>query len=171
MELLVTGTAARGGLDRILIGSVSSLLAARAPCPVLAVPLAAALEAAGPILAGYDGAEHSLRAARVGATLAARLGRELVLLHVAGRRDEDVRPDDRLASHLYGAAVAALGAEQDRPPLDLKVGLAVEEGDPVEELARVGRDRDAALIITGARGRNVLTSALLGSVSAGLVRA
>jgi nucleotide-binding universal stress UspA family protein len=42
--VLVTGTAARTGLDRILIGSVSSALAAAAPC---AVPAGAALQSRG----------------------------------------------------------------------------------------------------------------------------
>jgi len=169
--LLVTGTAALEGLDRFLIGSVASDLAAHAPCPLVAVPPGSALEEAGPLLAGYDGSEHSLRAARHAAALAALLGRELVLLHVVERgRDEGVRPDAELARELHAAAVRGLGDGPDRPPLDLKVSLAVEEGDPVHVLAGVARERAAALIVTGTRGRNALSTALLGSVSAGLVR-
>jgi len=169
--LLVTGTAAREGLDRFLIGSVASDLAAHAPCPLVAVPRGAALEEAGPVLAGYDGSEHSLRAARHAAALAALLGRELVLLHVVERgRDEGVRPDAELAKELHAAAVRGLGEGPDRPPLDLKVSLAVEDGDPVQMLAGVARERAAALIVTGTRGRNALSTALVGSVSAGLVR-
>jgi nucleotide-binding universal stress UspA family protein len=167
--LLVAGTAARKGLDRFLVGSVASELAAGAPCPLVAVPRGAALEDPGPVLAGYDGSEHSLRAARHAAALAARLGRELVLLHVAGR-DEGVRPDAELARELHGAGVRGLGEDPDRPPLDLKVSLAVEEGDPVKALAGAARERAAALIVTGTRGRNALSKALLGSVSVGLVR-
>jgi nucleotide-binding universal stress UspA family protein len=71
-RLLVTGTAARVGLERILIGSVTSELAAHSPCPVIAVPRAAALEEPGPVLAGYDGSDHGLRAARHAAALAAQ---------------------------------------------------------------------------------------------------
>jgi nucleotide-binding universal stress UspA family protein len=103
--LLVTGPAARGRLDRFLIGSVASELAANAPCPLVAVPRGAALEDSGPVLAGYDGSQHNLRAARHAAALAARLGRELVLLHVVRRdRDEGV-PDTELARELHAAAV------------------------------------------------------------------
>jgi nucleotide-binding universal stress UspA family protein len=167
--LLVAGTAARVGLDRMLIGSVSGELAASAPCPVVAVPRGAALEEPGAVLAGYDGSAHSLRAARRAAALAARLGRELVLVHVTGR--DRVEVNEELAGELHAAGVRALGEDPRRPALDLTVRLAVEEGDPVEVLAAVARERRAALLVTGTRGRNALSSALLGSVSVGLVRA
>ena len=78
----LTGTAARVGLNRILIGSVTRELAAHSPCPLIAVPRAAALEEPGPVLAGYDGSDHGLRAARHAAALAAQLKRDLVLVHV-----------------------------------------------------------------------------------------
>jgi nucleotide-binding universal stress UspA family protein len=49
--------------------------------------------------------------------------------------------------------------------------MAVEDGDPAQTLAAVAREQSAALLVTGTRGRNPLSSALLGSVSDGLVRA
>ena len=166
--LLVTGTAARVGLDRILIGSVTSELGARSPCPVIAVPRAAALEEPGPLLAGHDGSEHGLRAARHAAALAAQLKRDVVLVHVAGRGDETMRSDRELAGELYAAAAAAPRTGACRS-LDLSVSVVRETGDPADVLVRVARERAAALIFTGTRGRNALSSALLGSVSAGVV--
>jgi nucleotide-binding universal stress UspA family protein len=80
--LLVSGTAARRGLEHILHGSVSGTLAAAAPCPVVAVPPDAALHEPGPVLVGDDGSEHGRRAIRHAGALAARLGRELEQLHV-----------------------------------------------------------------------------------------
>jgi nucleotide-binding universal stress UspA family protein len=167
--LLVAGAAARSGLDRILIGSVAGRLAAVAPCPLVVVPRGAALDEPGPVVSGYDGSAHSLRAARHAAALSARLGRELVLVHVTG--DDGVRPGEDLARELHDAGVRGLGDDPGRPRLDLKVRLAVEPGDPVQILAAVAREESAALLVTGTRGRNALSSALLGSVSAGLVRA
>lgn len=87
-----------------------------------------------------------------------------------GRPDQGVRPDRQLGADLYAAAVEALGSERDREPLDLKVSLVVDAGEPVDVLAGAGRERPAALIVTGTRGRSVLSSALLGSVSVGVVR-
>ena len=125
--LLVSGTAARRGLQHVLHGSVSGALAADAPCPVVAVAPGDALREPGPVLVGDDGSDHARRAVRHAEALAARLGRGLVQLHV-------------------------------------------EEGDPVEELARVARERRACLAVTGTRGRGPLRGQLLGSVSTGLVR-
>jgi nucleotide-binding universal stress UspA family protein len=167
-RLLVTGTAARVGLDRILIGSVTSELAAQSPCPVIAVPRAAALEEPGPVLAGYDGSEHGLRAARHAAALAAQLSRDLVIVHVAKDGDDVTRPDRELAGELYVAASEGLLSGPGQP-LDLDVSVVRESGDPADVIIRVARERAAALIFTGARGRNALSSALLGSVSASVV--
>ena len=167
--LLVTGTAARGGLDRVLVGSVSGELAAVAPCPLVAVPRGAALEEPGPVVAGYDGSEHSLRAGRHAAALAARLDRELVLLNVTG--EEGVRPAEELDRELRAGGVRGLGDDPASQAVDLRVELLLEDGDPVQVLAAVARERAAALLVTGTRGRNALGSALLGSVSVGLVRA
>jgi nucleotide-binding universal stress UspA family protein len=47
----------------------------------------------------------------------------------------------------------------------------VDAGDPVEELARAVDARRARLAAVGTRGRGPLRVELLGSVSAGLVRA
>jgi nucleotide-binding universal stress UspA family protein len=167
--LLVAGTAARGGVDRVLVGSVSGELAAVAPCPLVAVPRGAALEEPGPVMAGYDGSEHSLRAARHAAALAARLGRELMLVHVTG--ELGVPAQEQLARELHAAGVSGFGDAPDPPPVDIEVRLVVEYGDPVQVLTGVARERAAALLVTGTRGRNALSSALLGSVSVGLVRA
>jgi nucleotide-binding universal stress UspA family protein len=166
---LVAGTAARGGLDRVLIGSVAGALAAAAPCPLVAVPRGAVLDEPGPVVVGYDGSPHSLRAARHAAALAARLRRELVLLHVT--TGDGVKADEELARALHAAGVQGLGDDPGRPPLDLDVRIAVEDGDPVQVLAAVGREEAAALLVTGTRGRNALSAALLGSVSVGLVAA
>jgi nucleotide-binding universal stress UspA family protein len=125
--LLVTGTAARRGLEHLLHGSVSGALAADAPCPVVAVPPEAALREPGPVLVGDDGSEHGGRAVRHAEALAARLERGLVQLHV-------------------------------------------EDGDPVEELARAAREQRACLAVTGTRGRGPLRGQLFRSVSTGLLR-
>ena len=125
--LLVTGTAARQGFQRLLHGSVSGALAADAPCPVVVVPPDAALSEPGPIVVGEDGSEHGRRAVRHAEALSARLDRDLVR-------------------------------------------MSVEQGDPVEELARAARAQQACMAVVGTRGRGPLRGQLFGSVSTGLVR-
>jgi nucleotide-binding universal stress UspA family protein len=97
-ELLVSGTAARGGLEHMLQGSVSGSLAAEAPCPVVAVPRDATVGDDGPVLVGDDGSEHAARAVRHATALAAQLGRELVTCSAAD--------DDRAAAELAETARA-----------------------------------------------------------------
>jgi nucleotide-binding universal stress UspA family protein len=79
--LLVTGTAARQGLRRILHGSVSGSLAANAPCPVVVVGPGAEVGAPGPVLVGDDGSDHARRAVGHAEALAERIGREVVRMH------------------------------------------------------------------------------------------
>ena len=80
--LIVTGTAAREGLEHVLQGSVAGDLAAIAPCPVTIVPPDAVVGQAGPVLAGDDGSDDGRRALRHAEAIAARVGREVVRLHV-----------------------------------------------------------------------------------------
>jgi nucleotide-binding universal stress UspA family protein len=161
--LLVTGTAAHGALDRILIGSVSSELAHSAGCPVVVVPDDAALAGTGPVVAAYDGSPDSLRAARHGAALAVRLGRELVLVHVAAPDADDARADAQLSRELNDALAVIR-------PAPLNASIAIANGDPAERLSELAHERGAALLVLGTRGRGAVTSALLGSVSAAVVR-
>jgi nucleotide-binding universal stress UspA family protein len=156
--LLVTATAARRAVDWFLVGSVSAQLAARAPCPVLAVPHDAVVGAAGPIVCGYDGSDHGTRAVRHAARLAAAVGRHLVLAHVRSLHDHVPAVADQ--------DLRAAAAVVDGPHMT----VTVRDGDPGEELARLGRDCDAAVVVTGTRGRGPVASTVLGSVSAALVR-
>jgi nucleotide-binding universal stress UspA family protein len=82
--LLVSGTAARAGLQHVLEGSVAGRLAASAPCAVVTVPPEAALAEPGPVLVGDDGSDHARRAVHHAAALADRLGRELVRVEADG---------------------------------------------------------------------------------------
>ena len=92
----MSGTAACRGLQHLLLGSVSGALAAAEPCPVVVVAPNDALRQPGPVLVGDDGSEHAMRAVRHAEALAARLGSDLVLLHVeegdAGRRAPRATP-------------------------------------------------------------------------------
>jgi nucleotide-binding universal stress UspA family protein len=168
-RLLVTGSAALTPVERIMGGSLSAQLAVAARCPVVVVTDDAAMHGAGPVLAAYDGSDHSLRAARHGAALAARLGRNLVLMHVAAPDEPGAQADAALAREMHAAARACADATRGAAQR-LDVTLAVEHGDPVEQLSLAADERAAPLIVVGSRGRNALKAALLGSVSAGVVR-
>jgi nucleotide-binding universal stress UspA family protein len=123
----------------------------------------AALQGSGSVVAGYDGSKESVRAARYAATLAEQLRRDLVLVHATGNRKagrigpELKRLQRELAADRSGAGHA----------FDVRVALV--QGDPVQVRAGIAHEEDAPLIVTRWRGRNVLATAVLGSVTATLV--
>ena len=165
-RLLLIGSAAREPLERIMQGSLSAELVREASCPVLVLTDAAEPRDEGPILAGYDGSQHSLRAARHAAALATVLHRDLVLLHVVAPGESRVRPDEELARELQAAASTCVSDAGVR----LQAAVAVDHGEPAERLLHAATARGASLLVVGNRGRNALAAAVLGSVSALVVR-
>jgi nucleotide-binding universal stress UspA family protein len=153
-RLLVAGTARRARVDLLLIGSVASELAARAPCPVLVVPADAPLDEPGPLLAAFDGSDHSRRAAAHAASLASDLERDLVLVQVAGGGDDALNEAASALSQEYAVRVAA----------------EARDGEPVAVLVERARELAAPTIVAGTHGRGPVSAALVGSVLTGLVR-
>lgn len=131
--LLVSGTAARRGLEHLLQGTVSGALAADAPCPVVVVPPDAVLRETGPVLVGDDGSAHGRRAVGVAEALAGRLERGLMRMHV-----EDGDPAEELArAARERRACLAVAGTRGRGPLrgqlfgSVSTGLVRAAGRPV----------------------------------------
>jgi nucleotide-binding universal stress UspA family protein len=180
-QLLVVGSRGRSGLKASILGSVSGFLAARSPRPVVVVPPGGAdgfrlslSERAPSVVCGVDGSDGAELAVRQAVDMAARLGIRLVLVHVYGALPRGARPTTSGALPHHGAV--ALEAERSfgREALEraaavahskVDVSLKLESGDVASTLARRAARECAAVIVTGSRGRGVLTSALLGSVS------
>jgi nucleotide-binding universal stress UspA family protein len=131
--LLVSGTAARHGLEHVLHRSVAFDLAAVAPRPLVAVPPGAALREPGPVLVGDDGSEHGRRAVRHAEALAGLLERELVPVYVV-----DGDPVEELArTARERRACLAVAGTRGRGPLrgeilgSVSTGLVRTAGRPV----------------------------------------
>jgi nucleotide-binding universal stress UspA family protein len=122
--LLVSGTAARAALDHVLEGSVAGRLAAKAPCPVVTVASEAALAEPGPVLVGYDGSDHAHRAMRHAATLADRLGRDLVCMEAD---DNDPVRELAAAGREHRACLIATGT-RGRGPIRAELFGSVSSG-------------------------------------------
>ncbi|GAA2591979.1 universal stress protein [Actinomadura fulvescens] len=129
------------------------------------------------ILVGTDGSDTSFRAVDRAAQLAAATGATLLLasaFHPMPTR-ERLSASDRLGDLAYkvqGSTPAedALRAARERAVAagakDIEE-LAVE-GDPVDVIAKVARERAADLVVVGNRGLNSLAGRILGSVPANL---
>jgi nucleotide-binding universal stress UspA family protein len=129
------------------------------------------------ILVGTDGSDSSFRAVTAAARLAADSGATLVLTSAYHPMPERERLDaaDRLGDLAYkvqGATPAedALRAARERAVAAgaTTIDEVAVEGDAVDVLAKVARDRSADLVVVGNRGLNSLAGRLLGSVPANL---
>jgi nucleotide-binding universal stress UspA family protein len=172
--LAVVGSRGRGPTRAAVLGSVSSALAHRSPCPLVVVPPGAQVQlaAAPAIVCGLDGSTAAVRALRSAAALARALDGHLVALHVrnsaltmgmpsvAGHRQPFVEPLDTAR-----AAIAVVEQPLAELDPDVRTVMRIESGNAAQCLARVAADAGHAIIVVGSHGRGPLRSALLGSVS------
>ena len=186
-RLAVVGSRGRGGFLGRLLGSVSEALPAHAHCPTVVVPSSYVVpETTGrerftqvpgtePVVVGLDGSEDSTLTT-LAQRAAAAAGAPLHLLQAIPPLDTwsasalATVPDqqflDRQREELLALLEGEARALRDRNP-EVAVTASVEVGDPVALL--VERSRDARLTVVGTRGRGRMMSALLGSVSRGLL--
>jgi nucleotide-binding universal stress UspA family protein len=183
-DVIVCGTRGRGPLARAWLGSTSSSLVHHAERPLLVVPPGTG-DADGPTLIGYDGSDG----ARAAITAAAGLlpGRPALVVHAWSSAIErsfagsallatpipEVRDTAADLDALFtgnAEETAEEGAELARQAGLEARGRAVESSPSAwRTLAVTAREEDAAIIVTGARGRGALAATLLGSVSSALV--
>ncbi len=173
----VIGSAHRGLLGRIFLGSTGEALLSGAPGPVAVAPAGYADGGARRLLsiaAATDGSEEAERALEVAIALAARLEARLTVLSGA--------PPPHWG---YAAAFAALSGDSEidlgrdqaertlehaleRVPDGLQVETEVLRGEPASAIAEAAADFD--LLILGSRGYGPIRGVFLGSISAPLVR-
>lgn len=127
------------------------------------------------ILVPTDFSEHSARAVRYGAELAAKFGAELHLLHCVeqtpilyGEGGAWISPETIV--ELQAAADQQL---QD-VPVDPSEGVTVVrkcvDGHPFVEVIRYAKAEETDLIVIGTHGRGAIAHLLLGSVAEKVVR-
>lgn len=160
----------RRALSRL--GPVARRLLRQLPAPVVVVPPTLVRVAAGPILLATDLGPASDDAALFARDLAARVGRDLEVVHVGEdfyEEDDEVRdPVWQRARDAYRAEVA-----QDTERWAAAQGLAaaprhLRHGDPVLELADLAEARDAALVVVGSRRLGLPARFFLSSTASAL---
>jgi nucleotide-binding universal stress UspA family protein len=128
------------------------------------------------ILIATDGSPPSIEALEFGLDLAGEEEAEAIVVHVVPSIDS-VPAGGFGMSH--GAIVHEL-SDVDTAPLDIAVEIAAEKGlavttdllrgATVGEIVEYADQQDVDLIVIGSRGHGALTTALLGSVSLGVLR-
>ena len=129
------------------------------------------------VLVGTDGSESSFRAVDRAAQVARDAGATLVL--VTAYQPMDARQVRAASEALGGEAYKVAGSHPAEDVLReaceraTSVGVRKTEtlavqGDPVDEIARVAKERKVDLVVVGNRGLNSLAGRLLGSVPANI---
>ena len=129
------------------------------------------------VLVGTDGSESSFRAVERAAQVARDAGALLVLAtayHPMSEREIRAAADV-LGGEAYKVSGSAPAEDVLRDACDRATAVGVQktetlavEGDPVDELARIVKERDVDLVVVGNRGLNSLAGRLLGSVPANI---
>lgn len=171
-DLTVLGQRGLGGLSGMLLGSVSTEVAAHAAGAVLVVPDGddELPPSRGPVVVGVDGSPGGQAALGVAFDEASWRCAELVVVHAwmqPGSDDPYSPPPLYYDPDETGEAERVLLAEalagwRDKYP-DVRVRPVLAHGTPVDQLLAYGRG--AQLIVVGSRGRGGFASLVLGSTS------
>ncbi len=126
------------------------------------------------ILIATDGSPAALEAVRAGLELAAEQDAQAIVVHVVP--PVDIVPGSWLAPSV---PLPHQARESDRAALDAALAVATElgvhargqllSGDPAGEIVDYAGKVAADLIVVGSRGHGAVASALLGSVSRGVL--
>jgi nucleotide-binding universal stress UspA family protein len=164
--LIVTGTHARGAVDRAVLGSVAETVLRKSACPVLAVPPAFHAGARWPraVLWATDFSPDAGVALRYALSVAEKSRAELIAMHVqegaSGRRALATR---RVKERIRGAVALAGGAERG-------ADAVVATGSAAGEILALARARAVDLVVLGASGTGALQRLLFGSTVMAVVR-
>ena len=129
------------------------------------------------ILVATDGSLSAKQAVQFGLELAEEQGAKLVFVHVAPRFEVLPFPVTGIGS--AQVKVAHKPNEHDLQPLEEAVRLAEERalhcesrlllGEPAKKIVELADSIQADLIVVGSHGHGAISSALLGSVSRGVL--
>jgi nucleotide-binding universal stress UspA family protein len=179
-DLLVVGSSHRTGMNRVVSGSVTERLLHGAPCAVAVAPRGYRDEAPREprvIVVGFDGMPESRNALAAATRLAEQSGAALRVVAVddAG----GVGPATPVAGFGSPVPVApittrealeqSLQAAVEQLPRGVRPAASVVRGSAVGQLVDAA-DTGADLLVVGSRGRGPIRRAVLGGVSARLVR-
>jgi nucleotide-binding universal stress UspA family protein len=180
-RLIVLGAHGRSGVERLLLGSVSSAVVTHARTPVLVVPEPSSARSGGPLLICWDGSPGATRALEVAGDLFP--GRRALVLNlweswvarasvIAGavapvgamNLELDEIAQEQSESAAAAGVDAALHAGLAAEPLSSKVA----SGPLWKAVLDTAGETGASVVVLGSRGLTGI-SKVLGSVSHGVV--
>lgn len=177
VDLIVMATAAKTGLTRLFLGSVTEQVVRSAPCSVLVVgPECDEHRPSDPptVLSAVDFSQTSVEAAKLSHDLCGELGARHVVIHVVS--DPPVPTFYGLEHTMTPAVWTAITERSEKELAELvrsELGGSeseVRSGGAVSEIVRACDEHGADLLVVGSHGLTGLSRLLLGSVTEKLVR-
>jgi len=172
-DMIVAGSRGLGGVEGLLLGSVSSGLVHHAYCPVAVIHDDSRLlndAAIAPVVVGVDGSPASELATAIAFDEASRRKAELVAVHT-WMNHADFYVDvawDAVATQAEEELAQRLAGWSERYP-EVIVRRVVGQDNPVSRLLK--ESSRAQLLVVGSHGRGGFAGLLLGSVSSALAHA
>jgi nucleotide-binding universal stress UspA family protein len=184
VDMIVTGSHGRTGMQRVVLGSVVEALLHKARRPVLTIPSHIDLKrianatSIGRIVCAVDFSVPSLAGLAFAFALAEEADATLTLLHVIELPPElhhTPRPLDADIFRIRAEAEAECRARlqaliPERARDYCTVETDVLEGGAAREILRLAGAQDADLIVLGVHGRNAFDLAFFGSNSKDVIR-
>lgn len=173
---VVVGARGRGGFIGRLLGSVSTALPSHSHCPTVVVPGHRSDAADAAVVVAVDGSDAGRLAMFTAAEVASSRGVPLEIVSVlpSGREWLHWYPELELSAEVTGRRKAELEAALDAEVTaaaeqfpELRASATVPIGNPIDVLAEM--TETAQLTVLGTRGRGSVRSALLGSISHGVL--
>lgn len=165
-DLIMMGTCAQTGLDRVMRGSVAEGVISRSPVPVISLPHLLTLSAGNTLLVAIDFSPASLKALELAGKLAATFGCELLLLSVLEPpkalalwpltpAEDQLQAEQRLRSRLTPLAQSVL-------PPGTEYRTQIRVARLAEGVSETADEHHAALVVMGTRGHSGIAEWLLG---------
>jgi nucleotide-binding universal stress UspA family protein len=161
IELVVVGTHGRGGLSKLVLGSVAEQVFRRARCPVVTVgphvsPQCLHEGRLRRVLFATDLSAASMHALPYVTMLAGQHQAPLTFLHVLA----SAVPDAEFAAADFVEREIEDAREHLREivPANTTTDVAVEVGMPAEIIVRMAQAQDASLIVMGLRSQSVFAA-------------
>ena len=151
IDLVVMGSHGRGGLVKVVLGSVAEAAIRRLHCPVLVVGphCVQSRKSLRSAVLATDFPDSSLRAAQYAVSISRESGATLTVVHVA--------PEEVDALRAPGIIKELRQLVPDGTEAEDRVRFEFVKGKPAEEILRVAERAKADLIVMGVKENSMLT--------------
>jgi nucleotide-binding universal stress UspA family protein len=155
VSMIVIGRHGHTEVERVILGSVTSEVIAKAPCKVLVLVAAIGTRIEyKQMLVATDGSEHAQAAVLEALKIAKNCGSHLLVVSVAPSKRETAEEEKLVAG------IAAMAAKE-RVPVETMTPAGIAH----EVITEIGHKRLVDLIVMGAFGKTGLRNLLMGSTT------